>query len=146
MLLLPPEIESMALAGVELESLTQSIGDRLREANVATLPGALRTCGAALGADVWRMEIRAGIRRERRMLRVEKNTARLWALLDESVSRLPSLESHRAVGRELIARILEQLDRLSDQRLIRLSNQPGSRRTPRASRAKKAATFPRPRR
>ena len=113
MLLVPPEIESMGLAGVELESLAHSIGDRLRAAGVSVLPAALRTCGAALGTDLWRMEVRPGRRRERRRQRIEKNSARLWALVDESVSRLPSLESHRRVGRELIVEILGQLDRLA---------------------------------
>lgn len=113
MQLVPPEIESMALAGVELESLTHAIGDRLREARVSMLPAALRTCGNALGNDLWRMEVRPGVRRKRRTLRVEKNCARLWALVDESVSRLPSLESHRRVGHELIVHILGQLDRLT---------------------------------
>jgi hypothetical protein len=112
MQLVPREIESMAMAGVELESLAHAIADRLREAGVRVLPAAIRNRGGTLGADLWRMEVRACVRRERRIARTEKNTAQLWALFDESVTRLPSLESHRRVGRELIAHILGELDRL----------------------------------
>ena len=121
-MLAPREIESMALAGVELEALTVSIADRLREAGISILPSAMRTCGSAIGSDLWRMEWRKCVRRERRTARVEKNSARLKALLDESLARLPSLSSHHRVGHELCGHILSELERL------------------------RPATFPRPRR
>ena len=103
---------SLALAALDLESLTSVLEDRLRGARVRRLPWELRASVTALADDLWRMEQRPGPRRVRRIERANRLAHECWQRLEACMQRLPEERDLIHRSRLLIAWLLSGLDAL----------------------------------